>query len=190
MRSVVPDPDTAGDQSTYRPKATRRTVLAATGGSAITGLAGAAWLATSGQDERLNPSEHNVQAVRRFFELMHRKDIEAWGELWHEQGRIIVPYPPDGFPTSIDGRATILAGFRTLFRNFESFNYELTGIYPATNSNAVAVEYRVRATITGGTEYTNDNIAVFLFEGDLIRAYHDYFDPRRFQTVVDALPPA
>jgi uncharacterized protein len=29
---------------------------------------------------------------------------------------------------------------------------------------------------------------VFLFEDGLIREYHDYFDPRRFQVVVDALP--
>jgi hypothetical protein len=42
--------------------------------------------------------------------------------------------------------------------------------------------------LTDGTEYTNDNIAVFRFEDGLISAYHDYFDPRRFQTVVDAVP--
>jgi ketosteroid isomerase-like protein len=38
-----------------------------------------------------------------------------------------------------------------------------------------------------GTEYTNDNIAVFRFRDGLIAEYHDYFDPRRFQAVVDAL---
>jgi len=41
--------------------------------------------------------------------------------------------------------------------------------------------------LADGTEYTNDNIAVFRFEDGLISAYHDYFDPRRFQRVVDAL---
>jgi uncharacterized protein len=40
----------------------------------------------------------------------------------------------------------------------------------------------------GGTVYTNENIAVFRFRDGLISEYHDYFDPRRFQTVVDALP--
>jgi ketosteroid isomerase-like protein len=42
--------------------------------------------------------------------------------------------------------------------------------------------------MTGGTHYTNSNIAVFRFSDGLISAYHDYFDPRRFQAVVDTLP--
>jgi ketosteroid isomerase-like protein len=129
-----------------------------------------------------------LDVVRRFFELMHRKELDAWGELWNENGRIIVFYPPDGFGTSIDGKAEILRAFRGLFANFQSFDYELTGLYPAADSDAVVVEYRPRATLVDGTEYTNDNIAVFRFKDGLIDAYHDYFDPRRFQVVVDALP--
>jgi ketosteroid isomerase-like protein len=49
------------------------------------------------------------------------------------------------------------------------------------------VEYSVRASMAGGGEYTNDNIAVFRIDGELIREYRDYFDPRRFQVVVDAM---
>jgi len=129
-----------------------------------------------------------VHAVRQFFELMHRKQIDEWGELWHEQAEITVPYPPEGFPTTIAGKAEIVLAFRTLFANFESFESELTGVYPAADSDAVCVEYSNRAVLVGGTTYTNDNIAVFRFKDGLIREYHDYFDPRRFQTVVDALP--
>jgi ketosteroid isomerase-like protein len=128
-----------------------------------------------------------VGVVRRFYELLARKDIDAWGELWHEQGRIVVPYPADGFPALIEGKATIVSGFRDLFANFESFASELTAVYPSADSDAVCVEYRNRARLVGGTDYTNDNIAVFRFEDGLIGAYHDYFDPRRFQVVVDAL---
>jgi uncharacterized protein len=132
----------------------------------------------------------HIDAVRRFYELLHRKDIDAWGELWHEGGVIIVPYPPEGFPTRIEGKDEILPGFRGLLGNFESFESEITGIYPAADSDAVCVEYRNRATLIGGAEYTNENIAVFRFRDGLITEYHDYFDPRRFQIVVDALPDA
>jgi len=140
------------------------------------------------QDKAAQQRPHSLEVVRKFFELMHRKEIEAWGELWNEDGRIIVFYPPEGFGTSIDGKAEILKAFRGLFANFQSFNYELTGLYPAADSDAVVVEYKPRATLVGGTEYTNSNIAVFRFKNGLIAAYHDYFDPRRFQVVVDALP--
>jgi ketosteroid isomerase-like protein/fermentation-respiration switch protein FrsA (DUF1100 family) len=125
--------------------------------------------------------------VRRFFDLMHAKDIDAWGDLWAEAGRIVVPYPPEGFPTSIDGRDTIVANFRTLFAGFDTFDYELTGVHPAADSDAVTVEYDVHAVLRDGTEYRNHNIAIFRFDGGRISAYHDYFDPRLFQTVVDAL---
>jgi uncharacterized protein len=131
--------------------------------------------------------EREAQAARRFYELLAAKDIDAWAELWHEQGRITIPYPAEGFPTVIEGKAEIVEGFRALFSNFESFDSELTGVYPAADSDAVCVEYRNHAVLVGGTVYTNDNIAVFRFRDGLITEYHDYFDPRRFQVVVDAL---
>jgi ketosteroid isomerase-like protein len=131
---------------------------------------------------------HSLDVVHRFFELLHLKDVERWSELWADDGRILVPYPPEGFDASIDGKAAILAGFRGLFANFRSFDYQLTGVYPAGDSDAVCVEYDVRATLANGTEYTNRNIAVFRFKDGLISDYHDYFDPRLFQVVVDALP--
>lgn len=72
-----------------------------------------------------------------------------------------------------------------MFANYDTFTSDIAAIYPAADSAAVCVEYSNRATLIDGTTYTNDNIAVFVFQNGLIREYHDYFDPRRFQTVVD-----
>jgi hypothetical protein len=44
-----------------------------------------------------------------------------------------------------------------------------------------------RAGLAGGAVDTNSNIAVFRFKDGLISEYRDYFDPRRFQTVIDAV---
>jgi ketosteroid isomerase-like protein len=128
-----------------------------------------------------------AETVRRFFDLLGKKDIDAWAELWAEDGRVQIPYPPDGFDQDIVGRARIHTEFKRLFANYETFESDLTGVYPAADSDAVCVEYTNRATLTGGAEYTNDNIAVFRFRNGLISEYHDYFDPRRFQAVIDAL---
>jgi uncharacterized protein len=129
----------------------------------------------------------HVATARRFFTLLEDKDVDTWAELWHESGRIVVLYPPAGFPDRIEGRSSIVGAFRDLFAGFASFSAELTGVYPALDSDAVCVEYAARAVLAGGAEYSNDNIAVFRFRDGLISEYHDYFDPRRFQTVVDAL---
>ncbi len=125
--------------------------------------------------------------ARRFFALLHDKDIDAWGELWHESGVITMPYAPEGFPSLIEGKDKIVAAYRDLFPAYETFDTELTGVLPAVGSDAVSVEYRVRAKLADGAEYSNDHVAVLRFEDGLISAYHDYFDPRRFQDVIDAL---
>lgn len=129
-----------------------------------------------------------AETVREFFHLLSAKDISAWAALWHPDAVITVPYPAAGFPSEIRGKEQIVSGFQALFANFDIFTANLTGLYPAADSDAVCVEYSNVATLVGGTEYTNDNIAVFRFRDGLISEYHDYFDPRRFQVVVDALP--
>jgi ketosteroid isomerase-like protein len=135
-------------------------------------------------------TEAGAATVRRFYELLKTQDIDGWGELWHPSARLVVLYPAEGFPSVIEGKDSIVAGFRDLIGIYESYESELTRLYPAADSDAVCVEYSVRAQLVGGDEYTNENIAVFLFDDDLIREYRDYFDPRRFQMVVDALSSA
>lgn len=130
----------------------------------------------------------NAATAREFFRLLSEKDVTAWGELWHPDAVITVPYPADGFPTEIRGKDEIVGGFRDLMANFETFQAILTAVYPAADSDAVCVEYANVARLRNGVDYTNDNIAVFRFRDGLITEYHDYFDPRRFQVVVDALP--
>jgi uncharacterized protein len=135
-------------------------------------------------------TEARTATVRRFYELLERKDVDAWGELWHPSAQLVVLYPPEGFPTAIEGRDSIVAGFRDLIGIYQSYESQLTNLYLAVDSDAVCVEYSVHARLTGGGEYTNDNLAVFRFDAELIREYRDYFDPRRFQVVVDAIAKA
>jgi ketosteroid isomerase-like protein len=131
--------------------------------------------------------DHRVATARKFYELLDQMDVSSWQQLWHEDARIIVLYPPAGFPSEIRSRSTIVSGFTDLFGKFDRFDSQITAIYAADDSDAVCVEYLVRAKLVNGTEYTNANIAVFRFDDSLIREYRDYFDPRRFQVVVDAL---
>jgi ketosteroid isomerase-like protein len=166
--------------------ATRRALIAGSAAASLAALGAGRAAAEVTLDPQL---VSRLAVVRRFFELLHRKEIESWANLWADEGRILIPYPPEGLSTSIDGEAEILRAFRGLFANFDAFDVELTALYPAADSDAVCVEYLVRARIVGGVEYANSNIAVFRFDAaGLIRAHHDYFDPRRFQAVVNALP--
>jgi ketosteroid isomerase-like protein len=125
--------------------------------------------------------------ARKFYSLLGQKNLDEWIQLWHEDGKILIPYPPEGFASTIEGKNAIHEAFKGLLGNFETFESTITNVYSDTNSDAVCIEYTNHATIVGGTVYTNTNIAVFRFNDGLISEYHDYFDPRRFQVVVDAL---
>lgn len=50
----------------------------------------------------------NARTAELFFELLGRRDIDAWSELWHDDGAILVPYPLEGFPSRIEGEEAIL----------------------------------------------------------------------------------
>ena len=132
-------------------------------------------------------SQKNADLARKFYTLLGQKKLEEWIELWHEDGKILIPYPPEDFASTIEGKDTIHEAFEGLLGNFETFESTITGVYSDINSDAVCVEYTNHAVLVGGTVYTNTNIAVFRFKNGLISEYHDYFDPRRFQVVVDAL---
>ncbi len=131
--------------------------------------------------------DRNVGTVRAFFRHLDEKNIDAWAGLWAEHGRILVAYPPAGFPDTIDGAAEIVRGFRQLFGHFGEFAATIRAVYPGFDPNIVVVEYDVMATLPArDTTYRGNNIAVFEFQRGKIAVYHDYFDPRKFQVVVDA----
>jgi uncharacterized protein len=130
----------------------------------------------------------NVAAITAFFERMHEKDIDAWGRLWHPNARIVVEYPPTGFPSEINGRDEITGGFRELFAHFSSYDATIRAIYETLDPNIIVVEWDVRAVLAkAGEVYRGNNITVFKFEGGLIRTYNDYFNPLKFEAVVRAI---
>lgn len=138
----------------------------------------------------LSTSNQGAEIARKFFEFLSDLDVPAWGALWHDEAVITIPYPPTGFANSIVGKDEIVTGFEGLMAIYESFTATIDAVYPAADSDAVVVEYRNHATLAGGVVYSNDNIAVFRFRDGLIAEYHNYFDPRRFQVVVDTIPSA
>jgi ketosteroid isomerase-like protein len=132
--------------------------------------------------------DRNVGIVHDFFRLMHEKDIGGWAALWDRRARITVPYPPDGFPSVIEGADQIVRGFRELFTHFGTYDYEIRALYPALDPDVVIAEWDVTATLSAQREtYRGNNITVFRLRDAKIVGYHDYFDPRKFQIVVDAL---
>jgi ketosteroid isomerase-like protein len=133
--------------------------------------------------------EANLTVIDDFFKYLNSKDVDSWIDLWADDGRILVPYPPEGagFPSIIEGRGQILPGFQQLFAMFDSYRAEVVSRYPTIDPEVVVVEWTVEAHLTNGERYQGSNITVFRFHEGKIAEYHDYFNPERFRVVVQAL---
>jgi ketosteroid isomerase-like protein len=135
-----------------------------------------------------NTRERNTRSVKSFFELMHQRKLSEWNNLWDENGYIYIPYPVEGFPDIIKTRKTIAEGFEKLFTAFKSFDYQITAIYPSLDPDIIVVEYTNHVILLkNDIIYNGTNIAVFKFANGKIFAYHDYFNPIKFKTVIDNL---
>ena len=118
----------------------------------------------------------------------HEKDIARWGTLWDEHGSILTPYPVAGFPTKVEGKAQIVAGFEQLFASFVTYDSQITQMYPTLDPDVIVVEWSVSAELRAtGKMYQSDNIIVFKFQQGRISENYDYFNPEKFQVVIDAM---
>lgn len=59
-----------------------------------------------GADER---RARNVRTVEAFYESERRRDLSAWREFWHPQGRQTFPFAPAGTVSGIDELTTVTA---------------------------------------------------------------------------------
>lgn len=64
-------------------------------------------------DTKATTRERNMKTVRDFFELMHRKDLKKWNDLWDENGFIYIPYPVSNFPIRSGVEKRSLKDFKT-----------------------------------------------------------------------------
>jgi ketosteroid isomerase-like protein len=93
-----------------------------------------------------------------------------------------------GFPGDHSKQTADRFAFRDLFAHFGVYSYSIRSLYPTVDPRVVIVEWEVEATLKqSGAIYKGKNITVFRFRDGKIAAYHDYFDPRKFQRVVDAI---
>jgi uncharacterized protein len=139
-------------------------------------------------DVNAETREKNISTIKSFFELVHQGKLEEWNNLWDDNGFIYVPYFVANFPDMIRKKKTIVEGFEKLVAGIKSFNYRILDMYPSVDPDVIVVEYMVLAVLLKTSATYNDrNIAVFKFRNGKIVAYHDYFNPEKFKTVIEAI---
>ncbi|MEW6492618.1 MAG: nuclear transport factor 2 family protein [Cyanobacteriota bacterium] len=167
-------------------KLTRRRIIQSTG-VGVAGLVTAtatgaihssvASAMTEGDEIRQN----NEQAVRDFLDLLSNKRMDAWLELWDEDGVQDMPFSPPGFPKRVEGKAAIARHYSALPTSVGRMVFPDLVTYPMLDPNTILAEYRGEIEILAtGKPYNNIYAGLFQFRNGKILLFREYYDPMVF----------
>ncbi|MFZ5558963.1 MAG: nuclear transport factor 2 family protein [Pseudomonadota bacterium] len=137
-------------------------------------------VASSQQGDTEARRTRNLEAVRDYFRLQREKDLDAWIDLWAEDGVFVIAYPPEGFPNRIEGRAALEPLYRQMFEGYGELRYHNLDIRPLLDPDQFVATWTTDLDLKAGGTYVNHLIALFSFRSGKIARYDEYFDPRLF----------
>ncbi|MFB7170827.1 nuclear transport factor 2 family protein [Streptomyces sp. NPDC056254] len=119
-----------------------------------------------------------VELYRHGLELLLRKDIAAWIDLWGTRGVLEFPFAPDGWPSRLEGKASVGAYMRHYPDHIDLHDFPEVMIHQTAVPETIVVEMRgVGRLVKTDTPYDMKYIAVVTVEDGLITSYRDYWNP-------------
>lgn len=123
----------------------------------------------------------NEQAVRDFLDLLSKKRMDAWLELWDENGVQDMPYSPPNFPKRVEGKTAIARHYSALPSNVGRMVFPDLTIYPMLEPNTLYAEYRGEIEVLATKKpYNNTYAGLFQFRNGKILLFREYYNPMVF----------
>ncbi|MFS8097941.1 nuclear transport factor 2 family protein [Lentzea alba] len=119
-----------------------------------------------------------METLRNYFTLLAALDIDEWSRLWSEDCVQVMPFAVGSLPGEVRGRDAVRDLYDGMARQYRTLRFDDLTLYPATDPDQVLALWKPRGELTDGTEYSNENIAMFEFGADgLIARFTEYFNP-------------
>jgi hypothetical protein len=161
---------------------TRRTVVRsalAAGALAAVGIISSPVASAITKDDQIR--QKNERTVRDFLDLLSKKRMDTWLELWDKDGVQDMPYSPPGFPKRLEGKAAIAKHYSALPTNVGRMVFPDLVIYPMVDPNTLYAEYRGEIEVLAtGKPYNNIYAGLFKFRNGKILLYREYYNPMVF----------
>ncbi len=120
------------------------------------------------------------QVITSYLEAVAALDVERVAPLFHEDGRVVLPYAPDGIPPVLEGREAIDGFYSALPQMIGALNFDDYRIRATEEPGEYVAEYTSDATMRGtGETYRNTYITTVRVRDGRISELTEYFDPIR-----------
>jgi ketosteroid isomerase-like protein len=121
--------------------------------------------------------DRNREVIRAFFRKLEAFDIDGFALLFAPDGRQLMPFSPDGFPTRLDGRAAVFEQYRALPQSFTSMKFPDLRIIDGLDPSPFIATFRGEIQLRAGGRYDNTYAGVFVIRDGQIAEYTEYFNP-------------
>jgi uncharacterized protein len=132
-------------------------------------------LGTQNSDHEVR--EKNIKLIQLFLDLLEHKDLNAWINLWHKDGRQLNPYAPRGFPRFLSGKKAIFQHWSGVPNAYGKIVFSKREIYPTLDPDVIFTEFHGKIEVLKDYKnYNNTYCCRFTFSKGKLASYVEYFD--------------
>jgi len=112
-------------------------------------------------------------------------DVDAWMELWADEGRLELPYFPDPELRLIEGAAAIRAQGEKVKTVMSTITFYDRVIRATEAAGTYVIEYRGDGELLAGGRYQNSYIVIATVRNGKVSLWREYFNPIARQHMAD-----
>jgi uncharacterized protein len=125
------------------------------------------------------------KVIEAYLDAVGALDVASVAPLFHEDGRVLLPYAPLGIPPEVAGRSAIKDYYEALPHMITALNFSGYRVQAVENEGEYVAEYTSDASMRAtGAAYRNTYITKVTVKDGLIAELTEFFDPIR---LVEAL---
>lgn len=125
------------------------------------------------------------QVIRAYLDAVGQLSVDDIAPLFHEDGRLVLPYAPEGIPPVLEGRSAIAEFYTALPEKIGALNFADYRIRATEEPGHYVAQYTSDATMKEtGAFYRNTYITTVTVRDGKIGELAEYFDPIRLVTAL------
>lgn len=124
-------------------------------------------------------SQKNKETVKLFFRFLEEENIQAFVDLFAQNGRQINPYHSNIFPEGAEGKASLLAYWEPVPVRFDGMKFHIHELMAMEDPSVTFTRYRGEIKLKNNAGvYANEYYSTFRFdEQGKIVEYVEIFNP-------------